>query len=152
MSSPSHKPFWQTKSLLEMSEDEWESLCDGCAKCCLQQLEDEDSQQLVFTDVACDLLDSQTCRCTDYPNRSIRVPSCMNLNINNIAQAAEFAPPSCAYRLLYLGDDLPDWHHLQSQSKESVHLSGNSVRGRCRPMASISEDDIEDYVVEWPQN
>lgn len=142
--------FWETKSLQEMSRDEWESVCDGCAKCCLTQLQDEDTDQLVFTDVACNLLDDSNCRCTDYQNRSTRVPSCLTLDQHNVEQAAEFAPPSCAYRLLVQGDSLPEWHHLICGDKNAVHESGNSVRHRVRFERDINEQDIQDYIVDWP--
>ena len=142
-------PFWQHKSLLEMNHDEWESICDGCAKCCLTQLQDEDTQQLVFTDVACDLLNNNTCQCSDYANRSTRVPTCMTMNKSNVQYAAEFAPPSCAYRLLLEDKSLPDWHHLVSGERNTVHTSGNSVRQRVRFARDIQIDDIQDYIVDW---
>lgn len=145
------KAFWKTKSLLEMNHEEWESLCDGCAKCCLMQLEDEDTHQLVFTNVACDLLDDTTCRCTDYPNRSTRVPECMTLNPENVAEAAEFAPPTCAYRLVVLNEDLPQWHPLVANDIESTKRSGNSVSGRVVFAREIEDtEDLEDYIVDWP--
>ena len=150
MSMSTEAPFWQTKSLLDMSHDEWESICDGCAKCCLTQLQDEDSDLLVFTDVACNLLDDGTCQCKDYKNRSIKVPSCITMNPDNVSEVAEFAPPSCSYRLLLAGEKLPQWHHLNTGSKDSIHESGNSVRHRVRFQSDIDVDDIEDYIVDWP--
>ena len=150
MSMSTEAPFWQTKSLLDMSHDEWESICDGCAKCCLTQLQDEDSDLLVFTDVACNLLDDGTCQCKDYKNRSIKVPSCITMNPENVSEVAEFAPPSCSYRLLLAGETLPQWHHLNTGSKDSIHESGNSVRYRVRFQSDIDVDDIEDYIVDWP--
>jgi len=146
----SDKPFWQQKSLLEMSHDEWESICDGCAKCCLTQLEDEETNLLVFTDVACDLLDGESCQCTDYPNRSTKVPSCITMNRDNVHKVAEFAPPTCSYRLLLTGQDLPEWHHLVSEEQHSVHRCGQSVQGKIRFAREIDAEDIQDYVVEWP--
>lgn len=147
----SDKPFWQTKSLLEMSHDEWESVCDGCAKCCLNQLHDEEVDELVFTDVACQLLDGGTCRCKDYDNRSKKVPHCVELNAENIFGVAEFAPPSCAYRLLLMGEELPQWHHLNSGSRNTVHETGNSVKGRVRFIEDITSEDLQEYIVEWPK-
>lgn len=144
------RPFWEQKTLAEMSSDEWESICDGCAKCCLTQLQDQDSEQLVFTDVACDLLNDNTCLCSDYENRSKRVPSCITMNPDNVKETSEFAPPTCAYRLLVQGDELPNWHHLKSGAKKSVHERGQSVRHRVRFQSDINEDDIQDYIVEWP--
>ena len=143
-------PFWETKSLQEMTHDEWESLCDGCAKCCLVQLEDEDTQQLVFTDVACDLLDAGTCRCTDYSNRSVRVPECMTLTPDNVHEAAEFAPPSCAYRLLAIGETLPEWHPLKSNNQSSTISSGNSVSMRVQFLRDVNPDNLEEHIVDWP--
>ena len=150
MSDSREKQFWQTKSLSEMNSNEWESLCDGCGKCCLQQLEDELTETIVFTDVACDLFDAQTCRCTDYQNRSTKVPNCISLNINNVLEAAEFAPPSCSYRLLALGEELPEWHPLRQGNDIAMHEQGYSAKSRCRSMKSVELKDLEDYVVDWP--
>ena len=144
------KYFWQTTSLFDMTVEQWESVCDGCGKCCLLQLEDETSGQLVFTDVVCDLLQADTCRCTDYQNRSQRVPRCMSMNADNVQQCAEFAPPSCSYRLLLEGKPLPDWHHLVSGSRDSVHRAGASVRGRVVAEKLVAEADLEQHVVAWP--
>jgi len=144
-----NKPFWQDKSLLEMSHDEWESICDGCAKCCLTQLQDEETDLLVFTDVACNLLDDETCQCTSYDQRSTKVPSCITMNRDNVHEVAEFAPPTCSYRLLLAGEDLPDWHHLNTESKTSIHESGNSVRHRVRFERDIDPEDIQEYVIDW---
>lgn len=145
------KPFWETKTLFEMSHEEWESVCDGCAKCCLTQLQDEDTEQLVFTDVACDLLDKNTCQCTSYNKRSIKVPTCMTMTKDNVHECAEFAPPTCSYRLLLDGQPLPDWHHLISGDKGAIHKVNQSVRGRVRFMRDVNQQNLEDYVVEWPQ-
>ena len=144
------EPFWRTKSLLEMTVEEWESICDGCGKCCLQQLIDDETEQLVFTDVACDLLDGSSCRCKDYRNRSIRVPNCLTLNRHNILEGAAIAPSSCAYRLLLEGQDLPSWHHLVSGDKDAIHKAGKSVKNRIRKQSDIDVKKLEDYVVEWP--
>jgi uncharacterized cysteine cluster protein YcgN (CxxCxxCC family) len=146
----SEQKFWQQKTLFEMTHSEWESVCDGCAKCCLTQLQDDETDQLVFTDVACDLLKDGSCRCSDYQNRSARVPSCMAMDKLNVAEAAAFAPPSCSYRLLLEGKELPDWHHLISGSRETVHESGNSVKHRVRFERDIDPENIEDYIVQWP--
>ncbi len=145
----SQQRFWEHKSLHEMSHSEWESVCDGCAKCCLTQLEDEDTQQLVFTNVACDLLNDGTCLCLDYDNRSDRVPSCITMDAGNVDQAVEFAPPTCAYRLLFLGEPLPSWHHLISGDKALIHERDKSVQGRVIFQRDIVPEQIEDYVVEW---
>jgi uncharacterized cysteine cluster protein YcgN (CxxCxxCC family) len=142
-------PFWKNKQLTEMTPEEWELVCDGCGKCCLQQLQDEDTSTLVFTNVACDLLVDGSCRCEDYPNRSSRVPSCLTMTPQNIKQCVEFAPPSCAYSLLLQGKPLPDWHHLESGSRETVHQTGNSVRGRITHQRAVDSSKLEDYIIEW---
>ena len=142
-------PFWKSKTLFEMTPREWEAICDGCAKCCLTQLQDEETEQLVFTNVACDLLDDSNCRCTDYSNRSQRVPNCMSMNVENVQTCAEFAPPSCSYRLLLEGKTLPDWHHLVSGDPQLIHKQGRSVKDRVRFLKDIDENDLEDYVVDW---
>ncbi|MFT4629804.1 MAG: putative cysteine cluster protein YcgN (CxxCxxCC family) [Arenicella sp.] len=144
------KPFWETKQLDEMTHSQWESVCDGCAKCCLVQLQDEATEQLVFTNIACDLLKAGNCQCSDYANRSVKVPTCMTMTPENVEECAEFAPPSCAYRLLLQGDPLPAWHHLRSGSRDTIHETGNSVRGRIKFEREIKLDDLEDYVVDWP--
>ena len=144
--------FWEAKTLFEMSNGEWESICDGCAKCCLIQLQDEATDQLVFTDVACDLLDTDSCRCSDYTNRSERVPSCMSMNKGNVEQCAEFAPPSCSYRLLLENKPLPEWHHLRSGDLRSVHLADASVQGKVRSEKAVDTADLESHVVTWPDN
>jgi len=145
------KSFWLSKSLFEMTLQEWESICDGCAKCCLMQLEDDTTAQLVFTDVACHLLDQDSCRCGDYQNRGERVSTCMTLDKNNVEECAEFAPPSCAYRLLLEGKQLPEWHHLRSGSSETVHQADASVRGKVRSEEHIGTSPLENFVVRWPE-
>lgn len=140
-------PFWRTKTLGEMTRAEWESLCDGCGRCCLHKLRDEDSGELAWTEVACRLLDLQSCRCTDYGNRKARVPDCVKLTPKRVAEI-DWLPPSCAYRLLRDGQDLPWWHPLVSGDPETVLQAGISVRGK-----AVRERDagaLEDHVVAWP--
>ncbi|PCJ69196.1 MAG: hypothetical protein COA62_11220 [Rhodobiaceae bacterium] len=144
------KPFWQTKSLSEMTRPEWESLCDGCAKCCLIKLEDEDTGDLEYTDIACNLLDCENCSCTDYPNRATKVPDCVELTPKNVHQLT-WMPSTCAYRLLAEGKDLPWWHPLVSGEEESVHLAGVSVRGRVLLEDDVDMTDIESRIVSWPE-
>jgi uncharacterized protein len=115
------KPFWKVKQLREMSPEEWESLCDGCARCCLVKLEDEDSGRIHFTKAACKLLDAGACRCTDYENRSSRVPDCVQLTPANVGEL-NWLPLTCAYRLLAEGRDLPWWHPLVSGRAEATHI------------------------------
>ena len=143
------EPFWKTKTLSEMSPEEWESLCDGCARCCLIKLEDVDTDELVFTSVACHLLDQGTCRCTNYPERSRLVPTCIKVTADN-AGAIRWMPPTCAYRMLAEGKDLAWWHPLVSGDLESVHLAGISVRGRVTSESEVDEDDLEDHAADWP--
>jgi uncharacterized protein len=120
-------PFWQRKPLEDMNEEEWESLCDGCGRCCLVKLEDEDTGDIYETDIACTLFDGITCRCTDYAKREIRVPDCVRLTPQTV-RSLSWLPESCAYRLIAQGQDLPHWHPLVSGTKESVILAGISVK------------------------
>ncbi len=120
--------FWETIPLERMTREQWEALCDGCAKCCLHKLEDADSGDILPTNIACRLLDSDSCRCTDYRRRRAFVPDCIRLTAKNIDQFG-WLPKTCAYRLLAEGDELPEWHYLVSGDREAVHEAGQSVRG-----------------------
>ena len=142
------KPFWQTVPLAEIDDGQWEALCDGCAKCCLVKLQDEDTDEIVFTDIVCNLLDGESCRCTHYTERTKLVPDCVKLTKDNLDKI-DFMPPSCAYRLLHEGQDLPDWHPLVSGTPDSVVAAGMSVKGRVTPEIMF-EGDAEDRVVDWP--
>lgn len=139
------KPFWQRKQLHEMTPQEWESLCDGCGRCCLHKFEDEDSGELRYTNVACRLLNLRTCRCRHYAERQRWVSDCIKLEAEQVA-AYSWLPPSCAYRLLAEDKDLPSWHPLCSGHPDSVHTAGASVRSW-----AISErlvKDPEDYMLD----
>ena len=142
--------FWENVALKNLTAKEWEALCDGCGKCCLNKLEDEESGEVVFTRVACRLLDDQTCRCGQYDIRKQFVPECVVLTPKTLPDVAYFMPATCAYRLLHEGKPLYDWHPLSSGTPESVHEAGQSVRGWTVPEFEISEEDWEDYVIEEP--
>jgi uncharacterized protein len=143
-------PFWRTTSLETMTDSEWESLCDGCGRCCLVKLEDEDTAEVHFTDVACALLDQGTCRCSDYPNRQKAIPDCVKLT-PEVVRSINWLPPTCGYRIVAEGRDLPWWHPLVSGSFETVREAGVSVRDK----VSASETDVPvdylpGYIVSWP--
>jgi uncharacterized cysteine cluster protein YcgN (CxxCxxCC family) len=127
--------FWEERPLDKLSRDEWESLCDGCGKCCLHKLEDEETGEVFPTNVACRLLDRRESRCKDYANRKTYVPDCVRLNPTKLHEL-DWLPSTCAYRLLANGQPLPDWHYLISGSRETVHEAGMSTRGW-----TVSEDE-----------
>lgn len=128
-----------------MSKAEWESLCDGCGKCCLQKLEDEDTGRVHLTVVACRLLDIDSCKCTNYAERKRYVPECVQLRPDNVDKL--MLPSTCAYRLLARGEDLPSWHPLVTGNADSVHDALQSARGWVVSENDIDEEDLEDYVV-----
>ncbi len=140
--------FWIEKNLLEMSPEEWEALCDGCGKCCLHKFEDEDTREVFYTNVSCWLLDTFQCRCRDYPHRRERVPGCLLLTPQRVAQF-KWLPSTCAYRRLAEGKGLFTWHPLLSGDAQSVHTAGISVRGKVISEQDIDMQKLEDYVVEW---
>jgi len=143
-------PFWQAKSLEDMTDSEWESLCDGCGKCCLNKLEEEGTDRTFYTDVGCRLLDGQTCRCSDYANRLKEVDDCVRLTPETLKNIT-WLPPSCAYVLRSQGKDLYWWHPLVSGDPSTVHAAGVSVRARVRASETeVSDDMLEDYIVSWP--
>ncbi len=143
------RPFWETKALAEMTPSEWESLCDGCGRCCLIKLEDPDDGSFAHTNVACHLLDRESCRCGDYAGRREIVPDCIQLSAGNVGGLG-FMPPTCAYRRLDEGRRLPWWHPLVSGDPESVHRAGISVRGRVVSERVVDDIDLEDHIVAWP--
>jgi uncharacterized cysteine cluster protein YcgN (CxxCxxCC family) len=142
------EPFWKTVPLDKMDSEQWESLCDGCAKCCLLKLEDEDTGEIAYTKLHCTLLDAGTCQCSDYANRKQKVPDCVKLTPAGIEELP-WMPSTCAYRLIHEGKPLPDWHHLVCGDRERVHTEGHSVRGRTVSEDTVFEDDMEDFIVDW---
>ena len=142
-------PFWRRKRLAEMTRPEWESLCDGCGKCCLLKLRDEDTEEVAYTDVACRLLDQFSCRCGRYRERTRLVPDCVVLTPENLERLS-WMPSTCAYRLLHEGHELPWWHHLVSGSRRTIHEAGMSVRQRVLSEDEVHEDELEDRIVTWP--
>ena len=142
-------PFWR-RPLPSLTQPEWESLCDGCGRCCLVKLEDEDTAQVLYTDVACTLYDSGACRCGNYPERQSRVPDCVKLTPEAVNEIS-WLPPTCAYRIVADGGDLPWWHHLVSGSRDTVHEVGVGVRGRIAASEDdVAVDDLPNHIVSWP--
>ena len=147
------QPFWQTTALVDMTAEQWESLCDGCALCCLHKLEDEDSGEIYYTNVACRLLDISTgpdsCRCQHYRERARLVPECIVLTPENLVQNLPSLPDTCAYKRLAQQQPLPAWHPLVSGDANSVHKAGISARGRCVSEHDVDEERIIEHVVYW---
>ena len=148
MSNPAKttKPFWQVKTLAEMSVREWESLCDGCGQCCLHKLEDIDTGEVALTNVACKLLDVESCRCTNYACRKQHVSDCERLTAETVPDLY-WLPETCAYRLLDEGKDLEWWHPLVSGDRETVHEAGISIRGHA--VSETGVEDLEEHVTNW---
>lgn len=139
--------FWQQKKLAQMTPAEWESLCDGCGKCCLHKLEDEDTGEVYYTRVACKLLDSD-CQCSDYSHRLQRVPDCLSLGPDDVANY-QWLPDSCAYRRIAEGRDLPSWHPLLTGDRQSVHRAGQSVQSYYIAEQAVDPEDLETYIIHW---
>lgn len=171
-SKPASPPFWQTKSLTQMTRQEWESLCDGCGKCCLHKFIDDEGadedadefielqpttyikehEQMEYSNISCYLLNDKTCQCSKYEQRTTLVPDCVRLTQENLDDIF-FMPPSCTYRRLNEGRGMPSWHPLLHKGKKSaMHKAGMSVRGKVVKDDDVSLDDFEDYIVRWPLN
>jgi len=148
MSEPLRPRFWERFRLADLTGAEWEALCDGCGKCCLNKLEDIDTGEIAFTRVACRLFDDSSCRCADYANRKRHVPECVMLSPATIADVAHWMPRSCAYRRLAEGRGLAAWHPLVSGDADSVHRAGISVRGTTVSEAATPVEDWEDHLID----
>ena len=138
---PGDVPFWKAKAMADMTKSEWESLCDGCARCCLVKFEEEDTGEILFTRAACKLLDLGSCRCSDYPNRAKRVPDCVPLTAQNVKEL-HWLPSTCAYRMLAEGKDLAWWHPLVSGDAGSVEAAGISVKGKIESEEGLATEEL----------
>lgn len=151
--TPDLRPkFWENYSLPELTIPEWEALCDGCGLCCLIKFEDEDTQEVTYTDVACQLLDCTTGFCSNYSERKTFVPDCISLTVQNLANMP-WLPATCAYKRLFLGQNLPKWHPLITQNRSNslrkMQQKGISVAGRCVSETQIPEIEMEERVIQW---
>ncbi|MCV2869523.1 YcgN family cysteine cluster protein [Defluviimonas sp. WL0002] len=146
--TPRLRPEFWTRPLSSLSPEEWEALCDGCGKCCLNKLEDAETGEIFFTRIGCRLLDGDTCRCGQYENRKSFVPECVVLTPRNLKDIAYWMPSTCAYRLLAEGKPLPEWHPLLTGDPDSVHKAGMSVKGWTLPEFEVPEEDWEDHIIE----
>ena len=142
--------YWETVPLKKMTQHEWEALCDGCGKCCLNKLEDEETGEVALTRVACRLLDGESCLCSQYEIRHQFVPECITLRPSNLESHLYWMPQTCAYKLLHEGEPLPEWHPLLTGDPESVHRAGVSVQGITVPEFEVSDDEWEDHIIEEP--
>lgn len=142
------RPFWEVLSLEQMSSEQWESLCDGCGRCCLVKLEDAEDGDIYFTDVACPLLDRQTCRCQDYTHRTALMGDCLRLTPETLAKI-NWLPPTCAYQRLREGRPLASWHPLVSGDADSVHQAGISVRGWAIAQSQVDEEGLQEHLISW---
>lgn len=139
-------PFWE-RPIDQLTRDEWEALCDGCGKCCLHKVEDEDTGRIYPTNVACKLLDLNSCQCADYRHRRMHVPDCIRLSRRTIDKYP-WLPSTCAYVLRAKDEKLPDWHYLVCGDREAVHRAGISVKGRA--ISELHAGPLENHIVEQP--
>ena len=147
-SGPLMSNWFNELSLEQLSQQQWESLCDGCAKCCLHKLEDADSGEIHYTKVRCRYLDEDSCRCSDYSRRSILVPNCIALSPENTREF-DWLPSTCAYRLRSQGEPLPEWHPLVSGSNDTVHRAGISIKGRAISDEYVHPDGYDEHIISW---
>lgn len=141
-------PFWQEKQLKEMDSSEWESLCDGCARCCLYKLEDEGTADVFYTSIVCCYLEEESCLCTDYANRNVNVPNCVQLNIENIDKF-RWLPDTCAYRLLSEKKDLAWWHPLIAGEREAIREAGITITGKVIDERYVHPEGHDEYIIHW---
>ncbi len=139
------KFFWEKYTLDEISQEEWETLCDGCAKCCLLKIVDK--KKTFITNISCSKLKIESCRCSDYSNREKNVEACLKLTKDNLNKNAKFLPSSCSYRLISEGKPLPQWHHLISKDQDSIHKTNQSIQKFCISESSVDHKDYENYIV-----
>ncbi len=139
------KLFWEKYTLDQFSQDEWEALCDGCAKCCLLKIVNK--KKIFITNISCSKLELESCKCSDYKNREKNVKACLKLSNDNLDKNFKFLPSSCSYRLISEGNPLPEWHHLLSKDHESVHKTNHSIQKYCVSETSVDHEDYEDHIV-----
>jgi len=144
-----HYRFWEEKNLEQMTEAQWEALCDGCGRCCLVKLEDEDSGEIYTTSVACRLLERESCKCCDYENRFASVPDCLDLRKEQLAELS-WLPQTCAYRLIFEGKQLADWHPLIAGNDAKMQANGISISGQTVSEDNIEMEELGNYLHEWP--
>ena len=141
-----NSPFWESKTLAQMSREEWEALCDSCGRCCLYKLEDEETGEIYYTDVACRYIDPETCRCGHYAERQQLVPDCLVLSLDH-PEYIRMLPNTCAYRQLYEGEPLASWHPLISGNPDAVHEVGISIKGKYVTDDEVGPDELEDHII-----
>ena len=144
------KKFWLEKKLHDLNHDEWESLCDNCGKCCVIKLQNEENNELFYTNVSCKLLNIENCKCTNYENRKKIVPDCVKLTPNNLSQL-NWMPATCAYKLVNEGKDLPNWHPLNQGPDSSTISDEHSVARKVFSENEINMDKITDYIYDWDE-
>jgi uncharacterized cysteine cluster protein YcgN (CxxCxxCC family) len=145
MTNNLRKFFWKKYSLDQLNQDEWESLCDGCAKCCLLKIVNK--KKTYITNISCSKLELDSCRCSDYLNREKNVKACLKLTKDNLDKNSKFLPSSCSYKLISEGKPLPQWHHLISKEKDTVHSTNQSIKEYCVSENSINQENYEDHIV-----
>jgi len=149
--APIPLPFWEQKKLHELNQEEWESLCDGCGLCCLQKLQDDETEEVFYTAISCQYLDVDTCRCKVYENRLEHLPECLNLDYANFHGALPWLPPSCAYKRVYEGKPLAEWHPLVAKNNDAIHRDQRSVRHFAISETKVAEEDWQDYLIDLIQ-